>query len=642
MTQYPIINNKIKGVLLAVIMIMVALVARADYYINFNDGSLHVFPSVYIKSMAVNSSSVTLTTTDSVVYTYPRSTVSAIRYQLTKEMPSFTSFKFNNKYNYQVVTDAIGSIGDNTVKVQVAGIGKWLTPSFEVSDPGVIVSVNGQQEYTHKGRHRFDTDVIYTVGWINDKILKKLGAKNYVMIPYGKNYTVEVDFLTDLSSTVPRIDINTVGGVNITSKEEYVDAEIIIDGAGVFPSMTDSVMIRGRGNSSWSTNPDSKNPYRLKFAKKVKPLGLTKGKSWVLLANKISGSMMTNAYGMKLASLLGIPAANHIIPVDLYINGVYKGSYNFTEKVGFANNSVDLDDESKACLLELDHYYDEASGQRFHSSPMSLPVCIKEPDFSEGTTQLTLAIIKERFNNFAQAVNYRRTLVPHADIDYMSRYLLVNEIICNYEIFHPKSVFLYHEDVLDPSKKFIFGPLWDLDYAFGFETDHTYFRSYTSVDFYTATDFEIEKFFVNIGKNSRVSRRMYQLCKRLIENGLDEMCDFCMDYYEYARPSLNNNNSASCAADYTYYNSQATLAKSWFRNRILSVFERLKEYKTLPADANLDGEVNIADVTDIISYLLSGDASGIDIYVADVNEDGEVNIADVSDLISILLTTSAQ
>ena len=39
----------------------------------------------------------------------------------------------------------------------------------------------------------------------------------------------------------------------------------------------------------------------------------------------------------------------------------------------------------------------------------------------------------------------------------------------------------------------------------------------------------------------------------------------------------------------------------------------------------------------IINYLLSGDASGIDIYTADINEDGEVNIADVNTLIDIIL-----
>ena len=55
-------------------------------------------------------------------------------------------------------------------------------------------------------------------------------------------------------------------------------------------------------------------------------------------------------------------------------------------------------------------------------------------------------------------------------------------------------------------------------------------------------------------------------------------------------------------------------------------------------DVNMDGEVNIADVTALIDYLLSGNASAIDLTAADVNGDQEVNIADVTVLIDRLLT----
>ena len=58
--------------------------------------------------------------------------------------------------------------------------------------------------------------------------------------------------------------------------------------------------------------------------------------------------MMTNAIGMKVAQLAGVAGANHIVPVNLYINGEYRGSYNFTEKIGFHNNSIDLDDETSS------------------------------------------------------------------------------------------------------------------------------------------------------------------------------------------------------------------------------------------------------------------------------------------------------
>ena len=54
-------------------------------------------------------------------------------------------------------------------------------------------------------------------------------------------------------------------------------------------------------------------------------------------------------------------------------------------------------------------------------------------------------------------------------------------------------------------------------------------------------------------------------------------------------------------------------------------------------DVNMDGEMNIADVTALIDYLLSGNASAIDLTAADVNGDGEVNIADVTVLIDLLL-----
>lgn len=54
-------------------------------------------------------------------------------------------------------------------------------------------------------------------------------------------------------------------------------------------------------------------------------------------------------------------------------------------------------------------------------------------------------------------------------------------------------------------------------------------------------------------------------------------------------------------------------------------------------DVNMDGSVNIADVTTLIDYLLGGDESMIDIVAADVEQDGMVNIADVTALIDRLL-----
>ena len=55
-------------------------------------------------------------------------------------------------------------------------------------------------------------------------------------------------------------------------------------------------------------------------------------------------------------------------------------------------------------------------------------------------------------------------------------------------------------------------------------------------------------------------------------------------------------------------------------------------------DVNMDGDVNITDVTALIDYLISGNASLIDLTAANVNGDDEVNISDVTELIDYLLS----
>ena len=57
---------------------------------------------------------------------------------------------------------------------------------------------------------------------------------------------------------------------------------------------------------------------------------------------------------------------------------------------------------------------------------------------------------------------------------------------------------------------------------------------------------------------------------------------------------------------------------------------------SLRGDMNGDGEVNIADVTSLIDYLLSSGLE-VDPACADVNRDGAINIADVTMLIDYLL-----
>ena len=55
-------------------------------------------------------------------------------------------------------------------------------------------------------------------------------------------------------------------------------------------------------------------------------------------------------------------------------------------------------------------------------------------------------------------------------------------------------------------------------------------------------------------------------------------------------------------------------------------------------DVDSDGRVNIDDLTALINYLLSGDASAINLNNADCYSDGKLNIDDVTALINYLLS----
>lgn len=64
------------------------------------------------------------------------------------------------------------------------------------------------------------------------------------------------------------------------------------------------------------------------------------------------------------------------------------------------------------------------------------------------------------------------------------------------------------------------------------------------------------------------------------------------------------------------------------------------EPTSMRGDVNKDKAVNIADVTALIDYLLSNDATNIDLEAANCNQDDAVNIADVTALIDYLLSQS--
>lgn len=312
------------------------------------------------------------------------------------------------------------------------------------------VRVGGELQESGVTENDFTQDVAFTVKGVS-------GA--------SRDYTVRL--LSPQTTGLPIMRVSTENGKGVTSKEDYVSAVIdITDYAGGSASLEETTGgIRGRGNTTWKY---VKKPYRLKFDSKVSLFGLGEAKSWVLLASYLDPTLMTATVAFEVGRALDLPFVNHANHVELFLNGEYLGSYVLTEQVQVNPNRLDID-ETEDWFLELDTYYDEA--YKFRSDYLKLPVNIKSPeleDLDPSDAETVKDDIKAGFDAMEAALfgggfpanDYGDLVDTGSVIDY----LLVNEIVRNAEIIHPKSVFMFRTK----DGKFNFGPVWDFDWAFGY------------------------------------------------------------------------------------------------------------------------------------------------------------------------------
>ncbi len=788
-------------------LVAAPLSAQTDtLFVHMKSGAMYAFPTSLILNQEQTDHYLSLDLVGDTTCAFALDDIKQLYNSQPYALPSFTSFKFNNKYNNEIYQDVDAVIGEDSVTASVAAIGKTLVPSFRISDDAAYAYVGNTWQRSKVSRQDFTNDVTYVVGYpehyvygidtlsitndttsrilmtpvalttdmmssnlpgdegesfeqmldgnpstifhstwsvpdeekekvyhtspyidfaIGDTLrniqfsyttrnrgtywpitlvllashdgetweekrvftadddglpmqaatsytspgidlgdeyeylrlrLDSAGHRRYLVLAefalykitpnpdynpnpvievvkgmrhYGHRYTAHIDWLTDRIAQVPRIDINIEGGKIVTSKTEYLNAEIIIDGRGIFPSMTDSVKIKGRGNTSWS-NPwvdesygqynvwyNPKNPYRLKFSEKKKPFGLKNGKNWVLLANSQKNSMMSNAVGMKLANIVGTAAANHIVPVELYINGDYRGCYNFTEKVGMSNNSIDIKNEIEAALLELDTYYDEVN--KFRDSNYRLPVNVKFPEFGADESHLSMTTLKEAFNRMTSTIKNGGEVSTVVDVNMLARYLMVNELICNFEIMHPKSTYLYCTDVLSDTAKWVLGPVWDLDYAYGYEHSNQYATTDMKTDFYTGVSFSGDNgrginFFHDLRYTCEsVDKAYYKVWHDFMENGgLEELLSYCNSYYHFANSAMVNDYDKWQSGDRDYSAVAARMA-SWLSGRAQHIYANLTPYElddNEPDEPVADGIENVGHSSEDRSQL-------VDVYTVD-------------------------
>ena len=311
-------------------------------------------------------------------------------------------------------------------------------------------------------------------------------------------------------TNLPTVVINTKGAQEVTSKEEELSSVVyIVSEEGKKLLATEKTGVRGRGNASWNF---PKKPYRLKFDEKQQLLDApAKAKKWTLINNYGDKTLMRNILAFELSRRFGFAYTPYCHPVDVVLNGEYRGCYQLCDQIEVNKNRVNitemepedvtLPELSGGYLIEVDAY---ASTEASHFySTLGTPVTIKSPD-DEDIVNAQTRYITDYFNRMENAVfasnfadpetGYRRYL----DLDSFLKHFMVGEMSGNTDTYW--SVYMTKDRESD---KFFTGPVWDFDIAF--DNDQ---RTYP---------IEAHTDYIFASKGSVASKAMRQMVNRIVK-----------------------------------------------------------------------------------------------------------------------------
>lgn len=274
-------------------------------------------------------------------------------------------------------------------------------------------------------------------------------------------------------TNLPTVVINTDNGAEIASKVNEIPGTVyIISNGGKNLLVGEKSQLRGRGNASWNM---PKKPYRIKFDKKQRVLDApAEAKKWTLINNYGDKTLMRNLVAFEISRRLGMPYTPYAQPVDVIVNGEYKGCYQLCDQIDVKKGRVDITEIKKnetssasqkgGYLIEIDAYY--STEQNYFLSNQNIPVTIKSPD-EDVITPEHKRYITNYFNEMERAVfasnftdelnGYRKYL----DLDTFLRHFIVGELSGNTDTYW--SVYMSKDR---NSNKFLTGPVWDFDIAF--------------------------------------------------------------------------------------------------------------------------------------------------------------------------------
>ena len=454
-----------------------------------------------------------------------------------KDTGVLSAFRFLKKNNAFLTADVSSSIGEESIIPLVTFSQSELIPTFTTN--AVKVLVGEVEQKSGMTKNDFSSPVVYQFIMRNGETFQ---------------YTVKAEFLL---SAIPELTITTTDPsiAEIPSKDYYLEGTLAVNGRGGYEDYTGKTEVKGRGNSTWGY---PKKPYRLKLNKKAEICGLGKAKNYVLLANHLDPTLMLNSVAFKIGRLLELPFTNHAIPVDVVLNGIYKGSYLLTEQIEVKENRVDLD-ENNSVMWELDSYWDDEP--KFKSTAFNLPVMVKDPDLTTEQFEYWKKDFNAFTTQFAKEPLEGNSYVDMIDIESVAKFLITFNLVHNMEINHPKSVFLHKEG----NGKYVMGPIWDFDWAYDYEGTSNHFGRYNTPLFSSSMNGVGTAFFQRFLQDSRVKAIYKRTWQDFKNNKLDALLQYVDDYAVMLKPSVERN--SELWENTRSFDTKVKEVKTWLRNR---------------------------------------------------------------------------
>lgn len=311
-----------------------------------------------------------------------------------------------------------------------------------------------------------------------------------------------------ISGTLPVLYINVYNADHTTFNNEIIDPDLshkeyftgeywldlngcewmAAEGAASIGSAEEPLPLEIKARGNFTRTAFAKKPFKLKLGKKQSMLGLSESKHFAILAHADDNfGYLRNFTGFNLGRRIGLPWTPDQQPVEVVINGDYRGLYFLTESIRIEKkriNITELDDEvseaaliSGGYLIELDNY-DEDNQIRLDEKTCVGGYVDKLRitwDTPEVYSDLQKRFITDQFtamNNYVGGNSDE--LWKYMDLDDAARYYLVEEIISHVEAYHG-STYMFRDR--GENQKWHFSPLWDCGNGFNGSTDQFFYNN---------------------------------------------------------------------------------------------------------------------------------------------------------------------